>query len=112
MRDDINPLTIPAQNSRPHLIALVHANLPLESRHHPAEHDTPAACDWLPFLIQNQSFPFVVLELLDPGLEEGANEMRACDVEVGEVRAVGLMQVVVTLHERGVRGRDYRQEEC
>ena len=37
--------------------------------------------------------------------------MRACDVQVGEVRAVRLVQVVVAFPEWGVRGRYHGQEE-
>jgi len=37
--------------------------------------------------------------------------VRACDVEIGEVGAVGLVKIIVAFHEWGVRGRYYREEE-
>lgn len=111
VRHDIDPLPIPAQQPRPHLIPLIHANLPLEATHHGPQHDGPATRNRLPLLIQHQLLANIMLRLLNARLEEAAHEMRACDVQVGEVRAVRLVQVVVAFPEWGVRGRYHGQEE-
>lgn len=52
-----------------------------------------------------------VVALADALAEEGADEVGARDVEVGEVGRVGLVQVVVALDERRAGRRDDGLEE-
>lgn len=37
--------------------------------------------------------------------------MRACDIKIGEVRAVRFMEIVITFPQRGVGGRYYGKED-
>lgn len=53
-----------------------------------------------------------MLQLFDPGLQQGAHEVGAGYVEVGKVRAVRFVEVVVTFHQGGLRSGDYGEEEC
>ena len=49
--------------------------------------------------------------LADGAAHDGAEEVRARHVHVGEVGAVGLVHVVVHLEDVGVRRGDYGEEE-
>lgn len=52
-----------------------------------------------------------MVEALNAGLEEGAYEVRASDVEIREVGAVRLVEVVVAFPQGGVGGCDDGEEE-
>lgn len=52
-----------------------------------------------------------MFERFDARLEEAADEMRARDVEIGEICAVGFVEIVVAFCERRVGGGDYGEEE-
>lgn len=62
-------------------------------------------------LVQHELLFEIVVQLVDAGLKERADKVRARHVKVGEVRRVGLVEVIVTFPERRVRGGDYGQEE-
>lgn len=52
-----------------------------------------------------------MVQFIETGLEERADEVRARYVEVGEVGAVGFVQVVIAFPKRGVGGCYYGEEE-
>lgn len=52
-----------------------------------------------------------MLQAFDARLQQSADEVRARDIQVGEVGRVGLVQVVVAFVERAVGGGDYGEEE-
>ena len=70
---------------------------------HAAEHDDEAAAVALRLELR--------VARLEAGRHEGEDERGPRVVEVGEVGAVGLVQVVVDLEERRVRGQDVRRED-
>lgn len=82
MRDDIDPFLIPTQDSRPHLVFLIGFQFFLEWAWDGAEGEAEegaaaavvAACS--------------AALILDAGAEEGADEVRACYVDIGEVGRV------------------------
>lgn len=52
-----------------------------------------------------------MLQGVDTALEEAADKVSACGVQVGEVCAIRFVEVVVAFGEGGVGGCDYRGEE-
>lgn len=109
---DVEPFSIPAQNTAPHLVVLVSRDLALEAALHGAEHDANGALDGLVgFGVENDLVLGVAGEYSERLAEEVRDEMCSGDVEVGKVGRVRLVEVIVDLEKGGMAGRDDGLEE-
>lgn len=107
MRHNVRPLAVPAEDATPHFVGAVRANLALEAARDGAQHDAERAAGGLAGLgIEHDLEARVGRELGQARPAEVRDELRAGRVEVGKVRRVGLVQVVVNLEERRARARD------
>lgn len=86
MRDDVDPLSVPSEQARPHLVFLVRADLALEATVYAAEHDAPLALCGL--AVGSDDGVWFLVEFADGDVHERGDEVGAGDVEVGEVGAV------------------------
>lgn len=77
MRNNIDPFPIITQQTAPHLVWFIGFDLPLETAMNGTEHDSPAAHHGLAGFVGDQFASVVVLQGVDAGLEEAADEMRA-----------------------------------
>ena len=102
MAHEIEPLSIPRQHARPHLEGLIRPDLAAETTRHGAEHDVEGA-----FLLRIQLGAGAV----HAELHQAGGQVQAADVEVAEVGAVGLVDVVVALEQGAVGGDDHGLEE-
>ena len=84
MRDGVEPFSIPREDAGPHLVALVGSDLAFERAGDGAEFDGEGAGAAV-----EDGVAVLVAGAVDAGGEEGAEEVRAGDVEVGVVGAVG-----------------------
>jgi hypothetical protein len=53
-----------------------------------------------------------MMQLIDTRLQEAADEMGSCDIEIGEVGAIRFMEVVIAFVKRRVGSSYYRGEKC
>lgn len=111
MRDEVEPLAVPAQQARPDLEARVRLDLAAEVAGDAAEGDGEGALLDVLGAGRALGVGFGARQAPDALAQEGGDEVRARDVEVGEVGRVRLVQVVVAFGERGTGGRDERLEE-
>lgn len=109
---DVEPFSIPAQNTAPHLVVLVSRDLALEAALHGAEHDANGALDGLVGLgVENDLVLGVAGEDGEGLAEEVRDEVCSGDIEVGKVGRVGLVEVIVDLEKGRMAGRDDGLEE-
>lgn len=86
MRNDIQPLAVPTQNTTPHLKVLESGDLALETTSDGTQDDAHIALDWLIGLwVQDELGLCVVGECHVRGATEVGDEMRSRDIEVGKV---------------------------
>ena len=102
MSDRIHPLLVPAEDSRPHLICLVRLNLLLEEARHASQGNQQPLLSLM---------PAALLVPLYPRGTEQRDQVRSRYIEIGEIGAVGFMDIEVTLQYWGAGGGDYREEE-
>lgn len=106
MRNNIQPLAIPTQHARPHLKPHPDPNLPPKRTTHPPQINAQPPRP-LP--------PGLLIQIFRSGEEargeEAGEEVHAGDVEVGEVGAVGFVDVVVAFGELGAGAYEEGGEE-
>lgn len=102
MADEVQPLPIPGQDPSPDVIGLINADFATEGTADAAEHDFDHAPSVGAFLGVHEA---------DAARAQGRDQVAAPDVEVGEVGAVGFVQVVVAFEEGGAGGADDGGEE-
>ena len=102
VRDDVQPLAVPAEHAAPHLVGLVGLDLAAEAAVDGAEHDGQAA-GVRPVVCGPDAGEAL--------LEEGEEQVRARDVQVRVVGCVGLVHVVVDFEQWCVRSRNEGLED-
>ena len=85
VRDGVEPLGVPGEDSRPHLVALVGSYFAFEATLDPAQLDGETALAQV-----DDAIAVLVPGLVDAEGEEGAKQVGSGDVKVGVVSAVGL----------------------
>ncbi len=98
MTDDVQPLSIPGQHPRPDLKLLVRLDLPSKAAVRAPKHNANRCAEFF-------------REFGEPSAADPCYKMRACDVEVAEVGAVGFVDVPIALIPSGLGPYDERLEE-
>ena len=100
--DNVQPLAIPRQNATPHLVTLHRRDLASERAEHGAQTDTESALDHVSSRVQNHLVLGVIADNGHGGAQQVGYQVRAGDVQVGEVGRVGLVEVVIGFEGGGV----------
>lgn len=111
MRHNVQPLAVPRQDARPHLVALQGGDFFAEAAEDGAQAEAEGALDHVAILVADELVLGVVGDDGDRGAEEVRDGVAAGDVEVGKVGRVALVDVVVGFQEGGARGGDAVVEE-
>ena len=98
MTDDVQPLSIPGQHPRPDLKLLIRLDLPPKAAVCPSQHDAHRFAELFP-------------EPGEPPAADPCHEMRARDIEVAEVGAVGFVDVPIAFIQSGPGSCDERLEK-
>ena len=111
MRHNIQPLAIPCQYARPHLITLKRGDLTPEGTEYGAKADAKGAFSGVSVLVEDKASLGVGGEFGHGAAEDVGDEMGTADVHIGEIGGVALVHVVVGLEEGGAAGSDRVVEE-
>jgi len=98
MTDYVQPLSIPGQHPRPDLKLLIRLDLPSKAAVHASKHNANRCTEFFP-------------EFDEPSAADPCHEMRACNVEVAEVGAIGFVDIPIALIPTGLGPYDERLEE-
>lgn len=98
MADDVQPLSVPRQHPRPDLELFIRLDLPPEAAMRASQHHADRCADFSP-------------QFAEPPAADPCHEMRACNVEVAEVGAIGFVDVPIALIQGGPGPDDERLEE-
>lgn len=109
MRHQIQPLPIPTQDPRVHLETLQRRDLALEEAADRPERDVVFPFHGADF--GGEALFVAGVEALQTRADHAAHVVGAGDVEVGEVGAVGFVQVVVAVVGGVEGGGDHRRKE-
>jgi len=109
VRHQIQPLPIPAQNSRVNLEPRKRRDFALEKAADGAERDVVFPFDGADF--GGEALFVAGVEALEAGADYVADQVGARDVQVQKVRRVRFMAVVVTVAWGVPGGGDHRREE-
>lgn len=116
MRDEIEPFSVPAKYPRPHLIFPVRQDFPLEQDANAAKRNIVVSTCAVssPYGTRNSALVCTVrTAVLDDAIpDNGRKEMGARYVHIGEVGAVGLVEVIVGFEEGSASGCDDGLEQC
>ena len=102
MAHDVQPLAVPSQDTGPQLDGLEEADLAAEGAVHGAEPDLDGAGGLAPRCVLLGAHG--ALHGAHAARAQRRQQVAARDVEVGEVAAVGFVQVVVAFEGGGARG--------
>lgn len=97
MRDNVNPLLVPRQDSRPHIICLVREQLFLEGAADRTQSKSELASGSPAQPVHGGG----ASNLLNPLAKQRGDQMNSGNVNVGEVTAIGLVPKHIDLHEAG-----------